>query len=60
MVEHIDMFGWSHEDISRIDNIVIEHKFCENSNNKKVKHKRSAFGIKLRSKLIPKWSLTKC
>lgn len=51
LVEHIDMFAWSHEDISVIDNIIIEHNFCVNSDNKKVKHKRSAFSMKVEVKV---------
>lgn len=37
LVEHINVFTWSDEDMHKIDNAVIEHNLYVNLNRKKVR-----------------------
>lgn len=37
LIEHIDVFAWSHEEIPGIDNKVIEYKLCVDLTVKKVR-----------------------
>ncbi|KAF5451423.1 hypothetical protein F2P56_026532 [Juglans regia] len=46
IIEHIDVFTWSYEDMPRIDNKIIEHRLCVNLEAKKVLQKRRSFGTK--------------
>lgn len=43
LVEHKDVFAWSHEDVPGIDNVVVEHRLCVDLGAKKVWQKCRSF-----------------
>lgn len=44
-IEHQDVFMWSHKEMPRINNAVIEHCLCVDHRAMKVKQKRQSFSI---------------
>lgn len=46
LIEHRDVFTWSHKDMPGIDNAVIDHRLCVDTSRKKVCQKRRSFSTK--------------
>ncbi|XP_042944783.1 uncharacterized protein LOC122278664 [Carya illinoinensis] len=43
LIEHMDVFAWSHEDMLGIDNNIIEHRLCVDPAHKVIRQKKRSF-----------------
>lgn len=43
LVEHQDVFAWSHDGMPGINNSIIEHRLCVDPTAKKIKQKHQTF-----------------
>ena len=50
--QNLDIFAWTHEDMPRIDNKVIEHKLNVDPTRKPVQHKQRVFSPERKKAIV--------